>query len=323
MSIGDTTTIAGLMRSLRSRIRYRRTKSTFRRAKVLYKNALTVLEYSKSDDVEALRSGLRHYAVLCASSLRRERVISIITIPFIVLAYYGVIIAVALALGAQNSRSQYIPIFFVSIGASLLCVIFMLRMLKGFKSRLIGYLLLSLAIFGVTMAASHGPYQPLIYIPNANNASFHDIIIDCAVLFAASIATYGLVSIGGGSIFTLIITPARKRNADIVIINTLTGILQMLGKKKSNSANIGTKAEVCQALQFAADYLEEGVPRALDLPDPATRKILQAKLADSAGYLHEMQLRVALAKEEALNNICNEIAYFIELITRGNTTHFP
>ena len=297
-------------------------KHIFQRAKKLYKDAAIALEYSKANDTEEFRSGLRHYAVLCASILRRERIISLVTAPFVAAAYYGIVFPTFFALEATNSRDAVS--FFCSIVASLLCIIIILRIFRGFKSRLVAFFLVSLGIFGSAMVAGHSAHRPWVYAPYVSSANLHDIIIDSFILFAVSIATFAVVVIGGGSVFfTLVITPMRKRNANFVIINTLVGVLKMIDKKTSKSDDLATKAGMCRALQFTADYLEEGVSRALSLPDPVARQILQEKLTSSAGYLHEMQLWVALAKDETQNNTRDAIAYYIELIARGEYDSLP
>ena len=308
---------------LRSTIRDRRMRNVFKGAKRNYKNALITLQYSKTDNTEALCKSLRHYAVLDTTLLRRERVISRILGLVIGLLYYGIVIGLLFELESGISVNVGFVSLLGSVVAALVICYPISKILKNPGSQVLACFLVALVIFGATMVGSHIPHKSWIIIPHASNLNSRSIVIDGFVLFAASVATFGVIAGLSAIAFTFITVPGRMRNPNIVVIDTLVGVLTQLDKKTSSATDMATKAAICHHLQFAATYLEEGVPRALALPDPGTRQVLQQKLTSSATYLREIQLWVALAKDETQNDTCDAIAHYIDLIAQGKYDLLP
>jgi hypothetical protein len=306
-----------------SAIRNRRTKSIFKNAKKIYENALVTLQYSKSDDVEALRNSLRHYAVQGAALKARERFLSIsLSLPFVLIAY-SFIVAAYLGLGIGTSLQAGVGAAVASAGVAGILAFPIARAFKQPGKQSLYIFLLALTIFSVTMVVSHAPHKPWIEIPNASHHTPNSGIIDDFILLAVAAAALAAVQYLSALSFTLVITPGRKRNSNVVIVDILISILKMLARKTSRSDDISTRAWICSHLQYAANYLEEGVPRALALPDPSMRQTLQEKLTSGAAYLREIQLWIALAKDEAQNDARDAIAHCIELIAQGKYDSIP
>jgi hypothetical protein len=308
---------------LRSAIRNRRITIIFRRAKKIYGDALITLQYSKSDDMEVLRNRLRRYAVLSAGwQVREQFLLMSIYIPLVVI-WYGFMFAVYFGL---EKGTNFLVGFIAAIFVPVLIVYLtkpILRISKQFITQFFSLLLLALIIFGSTMVASHTPHKPWIVIPNASHLTLGSVLIDGFILLAVATVSFAAVGLLAAVMEALVTTPARKRNSNIVIVNTLVDVLKTIVRKTSRSNDMATRARICNRLQYAAIYLEEGIPYALALPDPSTRQALQRKLTSAAAYLREIQLWVALAKDEAQNDTRDAVAHYIELIVQGKYGSLP
>ena len=69
--------------------------------------------------------------------------------------------------------------------------------------------------------------------------------------------------------------------------------------------------------------MEFGIPKAMSLPDPHARMILQEKCSQAAAKLRMMQVSVALGDSSALNKIKGTVATYIIAISTGNYNNLP
>jgi heme exporter protein D len=113
-----------------------------------------------------------------------------------------------------------------------------------------------------------------------------------------------------------------SRYPNLTLLGLLIEVFKALTQRRA-ILDFTLKARISNLLEGAARVMKDDIPRAVSLPDPQARSILQERCECAAASLRIMQVSVALAENDTLEELKQAIKLFISAIATGNYSNLP
>lgn len=300
----------------------KRIERVYRSAKLRYRDVKKILVLYSEEEQVAILKHFRHYAVRSAQlKLLQTRSSRFWSLPTCI------ILAVLcsspfLVRGMSSSPSAYAAAgeaeMIVIVVVLAVCIPFLIAMRSRKTSAYIpniAYVAGAIAVAAIFLPNQYRHFSNEVF--NGTGPKYFLFVLTLEI-FIASIS-FVLVAL----IIILAIPFAFRQHQDVLIANHLIDCELQLARGSIKFSDPDNKRRICHQLEQAASYLENGIPRAIALPDPRAKLAIQQRCQASAAQLRNIQTSVIIANDDTIDNVKRQISLFIAAIVQGKYDLLP
>lgn len=291
----------------------------------IYKNTRLSLDYCEDVTLAAAaRRSLQHNAVITAQRIRKAQVAESVASAITA----AVSTAWWLLFASQLAHYEHVSSSLLKAGLGA----FVALMVSGqvsdsvhswSRQRIIkaGAALTGLGIAAlISNTASHNPWYSITHHVRSGTST--------TIVYILIVGSVTLLLMVLGDIVSSIafFSQVRDDNHKYVTVELIDFLAYTLGRLSESPAlirDLTFKADVARAIELAAAYLQNKIPKSLLLPDASARSAFQSKCTSSALALRSIQVEIAVSGEDSLDDIKRMISIFIIGIATGNYAMLP